>query len=421
MHVAPLSLLLVLAAIPASAAVHTAQGQVWVVAPAPGPGVDATSVDDALALAGDGDLILVRGQATAAFAPFTVDGLSVTIQGDPSATIRPDPRDPGHPAAVTVRNLAAGKPVMLNGLQVQQVESASAAVRVHDNLGPVVLDAVAVDGGATAVEVADSVSVAFESCWLSSSPIPTGAAAEGKAGLDVLRSSVFLDSCLVSGPPGFDASERGGRVFAAGDGGPGVRLRGSTLTLTAGEIAGGGGGHVTVGCSPGGDGGDGIVADQDLGVPSLVRRNEGLIVGTLGGLALTGCSPPGEKGAAIVLVAGSVEELPQAVRYVFVEPLVKPDDFVELVLIGQVGDLAFLAVGPAPEPGLFLAGLQLTAHVSPAAILPLGPILQQVEMRTLPTPPLPLGVEFVGFTVQALYLGAGEVFLTGPNGLSIVE
>lgn len=65
-----------------------AANDVQVVAPSPGPGVDFTTIEDALAAAADGDIVLVR-PGSYAIAPFTgalVDGKTVTLVADGPVT-----------------------------------------------------------------------------------------------------------------------------------------------------------------------------------------------------------------------------------------------------------------------------------------------------------------------------------------------
>ncbi len=397
-----------------------AQGQTWAVAGQPGPDVDATTITDALALASDGDLILVRQQA--AHDPFVVDGLSVTIQGDPNGVVLPDFPVVTPEPSITIRNLSAGQSVIVRDFTVFQLENEAPAFDLRNNAGTIVIDNVFVDflGGATGFHVEDSASVALTDVFLQVKNLaPSGVGPEEAAGIDALRSNLFVHESLISGPAGYTSF---GELPSEGpsDGAPAVRLRGSTLTATGSEIAGGAGGFVLAGCHFGGNGGAGVEVLEDLGVPSLVRTQDGFVVGGTGSFATCGLTS-GVAGAPFELLAGTATALPGSARYLSVESLSAPNSSFDASLTGQVGDLAFLVAGSQPLPGLFLAGPNVSLHLLPEIVIPLGVLNTPMETRTLPTPSIPASVEFVGLPLQGLFVGATEAFLTGPTGIVLVD
>jgi len=128
----PLATLLTTPLLVGLAPAPTAHAQtVWVVDQAAGPGADFATLGDALAVANDGDTLLVRDGDYAE--AIVIDGLGIDLVAEETSLVVV--------RGLTVRNLAAGRSVVVHGIEVAPltIESGVGLV-VEDCNGPVLLE-----------------------------------------------------------------------------------------------------------------------------------------------------------------------------------------------------------------------------------------------------------------------------------------
>lgn len=401
-----------------------AQSRAWVVDQEFGPGVDAIEIGDAVDLASDGDLILVR---QGAYDPFSVVGKSLTIQGDPSAAVMPQFQDEEPETAVTVADLAANQSVTFNDLVLFQFGSGpNPLVEVRDCAGPVIFEDIFGDflGGFTAFEITDSDSVTLSNSHVQVSLLsPESGAPEDAAGIDALRSNVFVHETFVVGATGHGAVQQHASVLDPSDGAPGARLLGSTLTLTGSTLIGGSGGSSFGLCGLPGAGGDGVVMDADGALASTLVLQDSAPQGGFGGGASGECGfAPGGMGEGIDIAAGTIQVLPGSVRgFGFASPVVE-GTALSSTFNGQDGDLVFLLIGTEPLAGTFVAGLGATLHTAPFLVTSLGALGSPDETFVFTAPALPATTDFLKFHTQAAFLGTGgDFYVAGPSMTVIVN
>ncbi|MCU0864125.1 MAG: hypothetical protein MUC36_10050 [Planctomycetes bacterium] len=109
----------------------TTAAQTFVVDLAGGPGVDFTSIPSAVAAVPDGATLVVQ---PGIHLPFTIYDKSLTVLGGPGVVI-------GAPGVVEVRNLAAGRRVVLRGLEVRGIGLVPGVFRCSDNAGALLIEA----------------------------------------------------------------------------------------------------------------------------------------------------------------------------------------------------------------------------------------------------------------------------------------
>ena len=311
---------------------------VLVVATAAGPGVDATSIQDAVAMAVEGDTILVRDGV---YDRFTVTGKSLVVVAegsDASVWFNPGTNGQGA-AAIVVEGLDAGQEVVVRGLRTNY------GVRVEDCTGAVWFDSVTVDGApvlalctisaVAGAHVEDAALVTFTGCTLVGEEGNTGALFGSGLpgdGLFALRSTAQLYDTRVLGGPG------GGLLFnTAQEGAPGLRLQQSDV--------------LTVGCSieggPGGRNGSPICSvTHATGGPGVRFAS---LAGSLSSVATTAVGGaldlepmcPGQTGPAGPPIQGNGTIVPLAgfPRFLETDSPVRGGDPLRLTARGQPGEL----------------------------------------------------------------------------------
>jgi len=407
-----------------SASPALAQSRAWVVAQEFGPGVDAIEIGDAVDLASDGDLILVR---SGAYDPFEVVGKSLTIQGDPSAAVMPEFQDEEPETAVTIVGLAANQSVTLNDLVLFQFGSGpNPLIDVRDCSGPVTFENIFGDflGGFTALEVADSSSVTVSNSHIQVSILePESGPATDAPAIDALRSNVFVHESTIFGATGHGAVQQHATVLPPSDGAPGARLIGSSLTLAGSFLGGGNGGSAFGLCGLPGAGGAGVVMDADGLLGSSLLLQDSAPFGGFGGGASGECGfAPGPMGEDFEIVAGTIQVVPGSTRdFGFASPVIE-GAALSSTFNGQDGDLVFLLIGTEPLGGTFVAGLASTLHTAPFLISNLGALTGPSETFVFTAPALAATTDFLKFHTQAAFLGTGgDFYLAGPSMTVIVN
>lgn len=104
--------------------------QVWSVSSEPGPGVQFTSLQAAIDAAADGDVLLVTGVPLTP-QPILIDGKGLTITSGNFLSAA------NWYSLLEVKNLAADQRLVLRGVSG---ESATRALYLHDNAGPILLE-----------------------------------------------------------------------------------------------------------------------------------------------------------------------------------------------------------------------------------------------------------------------------------------
>jgi hypothetical protein len=246
------------------------------------------------------------------------------------------------------------------------------------------------------------------------------------AGLAVSASNVHLFDCLVVGSKGLDI---GLFTPVTTDGGNGVELDGGLVFAQGSVVAGGEGGGVAAPplpavCGPAGDGGVGLVMDESFAASKFVAYDTE-ILGGVGGDVAAGCVfAPGSDGVAQIISAGALSSPSGERRTSGTCGLVHAGDAIELLFVGEPGDLAFLAVSLDARGGTFIEPLVLAPHVNPAAyvLLPIGVLdASGVSIVTAFAPPPPLGRLSQVFTTQAVFVDVfGALRLGAPSYLTVL-
>lgn len=320
-------------------------------------------VQDAIDAASDGDLIVVY---EGSYSSILIDDLAVAILGWPSQVVTTGP--------IRVQNLAAGKLVVLSGLQVP--------------LGPEVPDPA--EPALTASSCAGS--LRLQDCSLAGQTASTGSAPDGMVLIDcddvAISNSWTLGGARTGYVPGISGD--GGRglyavnsrvaahgsqfwgrygqsLYNVGDGGDGVACFGSQVHLTGSSIEGGAGGD-DQGGDPPGDGGNALV----IGAGSIAfgLRNE-LLPGRAGASCWIACKY-GIEGQALVVESGAeYVEVSGPVHSLRISPIGFDSDSVAMSVEGLSAARVALNFSYSPghdlDPGLsgvFQLGKPL-AHAAP--------------------------------------------------------
>lgn len=318
-----------------------------------GPTPDFAQISQAVAAAQDGDVLRVW---PGTYGGFTIADRDLRVVRDPS---------PGAvvvQGVVRVQSLAAGKTVVLSGLDVTAgggegliVFECSGAVRVqgcslhgaNGNVDPPDLHY----RGFAGARIEASTDVAFSSCSLRGGVgvgFELNGAFRGGDGLRVQGSSVAFHSGDSTG--GIGGSPWG--QFSEGDGGPGGAGAwadaGATLFVGGSTFEGGRGGTGGEGCSLckpayGGQGGNGLAVDDAAAftLATAFVPGEGGDPGTLG-LA-------GPDGLELELgVDATLRQLHGRARSLSAPPLAADGTSIDLVVHGEPGDAVFLASSAGP-------------------------------------------------------------------------
>ncbi|MGD2018574.1 MAG: hypothetical protein PVJ89_10690 [Planctomycetota bacterium] len=335
------SLLLALGAAPAMA------GEIIVDATGGG---DAVSLTDALAVAQDGDLLLVRPGTY--LEDVVIQGLSVTIVAQYPDTVEVEGR-------LTVQGLSALQHVMLHGLRFEgrtdelldaqrpalegsAIQGSLTAARC-DFVGAAASDdALQPLGGAGAsldgVERFTARACSFTGGAGVDEPTLTCNDGDGGDGLSLNDSRAALWGCSLRGGDGmgcdFDLGE------GPGEGGSGARAGSSRLFLDGCDVAGGrGGDNRDFLPLPGGDGGDGVLA----GPLSRLILVDSTVAGGQGGDSFAGASG---QGGAPFSGAGSVRSVPGAAEDHDTPILVRSQSVHPIEVRGEPGAEARLHLVP---------------------------------------------------------------------------
>jgi hypothetical protein len=394
------------------------------------PGGAFSQIHAAVAAAQDGDVIRVRAGT---YSAFDVVGKSLTIVGEPGAAVFYFSFGSAFPPnqALEVRDLAAHQRLVVRDIDftlsyVDPIPS----VLVQNCAGAVVFeDCVISSGFGPGAQIAGAASTTFVRCELrSAGPFkPVGSSTyQTNAGMAVNASSVYLFDCLVVGSKGVDITLLSP---ATTDGGVGVALDGGLVFAQGSIVSGGEGGGIAAPplpalCGPAGDGGVGLVMSESF-APARFVAFDTEILGGVGGDVAPGCAfPPGSDGIAQIVNAGTLTSPSGERRTSGTCGLVHAGDAIELLFVGEPGDLAFLAVSLDARGGTFIETLVLAPHVNPAAyvLLPIGLLdASGVSIVTAFAPRPALGQSSQVFTTQAVFVDVfGTLRLGAPSYLTVL-
>jgi hypothetical protein len=395
------------------------------------PGGAFSEIQAAVTAAQDGDVIRVRAGT---YSPFDVVGKSLTIVGEPGASVLYFSFGPVFPPnqALEVRGLAAHQRLVVRDIDftlsyVDPIPS----VLVQNCAGAVVFEDCFISSGfGPGAQIAAAASTTFVRCEVrSAGPFkPVGSSTyQTNAGMAVNASSVYLFDCLVVGSKGVDITLLSP---ATTDGGVGVALDGGLVFAQGSIVSGGEGGGIAAPplpalCGPAGDGGVGLVMSESL-VPARFVAFDTEILGGVGGDVAPGCVfPPGSDGIAQIVNAGTFTAPSGERRTSGTGGLVDEGDAVELLFVGEPGDFTLLLASAGARAGFFLEPLLVAPHVDPFTYvaLPQGFLPSTgVAQTSVNAPILPPGASARTFTTQALFVDAtGALYLGAPSNLVVVD
>lgn len=407
--------------------------QVFVVGPTPGPGIDFTEPQDAVAAAGDGDVVLVRMGVYGSVLSdgLVIDGKGIAVVADTgSESLRPQV------GSITVRNVGAGRSAVVRGFTTDPAAAfpgifgtENPVVLVRDCAGSVVIENCRVDRGFPAASAQDSGRVQFLRCSFkgADSPVPQilNAAAPGD-GARATRAGAAFYECELAGGRGADALIFGFIQQPFGlPGGAGVRSVDSTVVLAGSTANGGAGGHGSLdassGCLPPGAGGDGV---RQSGAVSRTLLLDSNLAGGAAGTPAAGCAGAA-SGVAHAVAGGTVNPVADSLRHYSVTSPVREGETAVTTVTGQAGDVATLlysfAAGNLSTPqfgGMLLPGLPFA--LAPLGVLPAGGVL--AFSTVLPADALPAGVEGALLYEQVLVGGAsGAGLLSTPTAVAVLD
>ncbi len=360
---------------------------------------EAPTIDQAIALAADGDIVLLYGGSHSGF---TLDGKGICVVSDGArAEIN---------GTITVRNLAAGQSVALQHLRVKS--NSLPPITLDNNAGSVwIEDSIlwAFGFGAVALEGSGSASLMVRRSELRNYSDVGDPPAKGTPGVRLTNcTATFFESAIVGGLGGswlgYDCSSIPGGV-----GGDGLLATDCELHFVGGSVKGGTGGigdgcSSPTHCSGGGTGGIGA----DL-VGSSVVLVSCSVEGGAGGPAGGEFCSTGSPGQPFKLLAGSsVIDVLEPARGLVVPSPAREGQSVTVVFIGQPGEFVQVLGSLAPDelsvPSVYgslllqwsgiVPLLSATLHASGQIILQTGlpmldPTLEGVELKlqvlTFPT------------------------------------
>lgn len=383
-----------------------ARGDVLVVDMNAGP---FHEIQEAVLAAQDGDTILVRpAPGFLRYQGIEIAGKALTIAVDSAAGM-------ARVRSVTVRDLPAGKTVVLSRLEViQGFIGVPPSIWLHDNAGSVRLVACTSTGGpwdaAAGLGIeSSSGSTALAACTLTGGAGGGGDEVDGfpgAAGLELEDALAAFYDCTITGG-------EGGFLYIAdhaGPGGAGALAAQQTLPtrlfLANSSVQGGPGGFLFW-CLFGtvsGDGGPGLA----LGAGTSATRLETTIAGGAGG-ALPGCGTSGATGQALVGPGVLVGNPTSALRLT-TPTVAREQQTIALTFDGTPGDDLVLFCGLQTTYREWADGVQLVRPGGVPFFTQRGPIGTLDSSGTfgleLTLPELPAGLDALDLWFQALAVHA---------------
>lgn len=404
-----------------SASAHA--GSVLVVDDTPGPGVQFADIASAVAVAQNGDLILVRGGT---YGSFTISSRSLTVVADVGAAV--DIR-----GRVTVTQLGASQRVQLRGLRIESPPIVfpgpdgsfdySIGLELANSNGVTWVEDCSVIGFAKAIHVqAATVNLTrVQAVGLEAAEIMPFFFTVGVA-LSASQSTLAIDRCSFIGGPGTTFLPPGGAA---------VDITDSTGFLVATTVQGGKGSDAkTTGpfssfCFPAGVGGNGLVLH---GVSTLLRGVTSTLLPGAGGAAdphgsaLGGCGAAA-AGDALVIDGGAayvVDPLSTA-RSLTIHAPKRTGEVVQFTIQGAVGDQVFLFWGPDPIQAFFPA-YSHALQAAPVILVPLVTLPSTTFQFNAIMGPIVSGqLSQVIYAQLAIVDTQNEIILSGPSTIIALD
>jgi hypothetical protein len=394
---------------------HTAaQGKVWVVDDSAGPGIDFTTLPPAIATAAEGDTILVH--------PGNYHDL-IDIDGKGLALIGPAQPDIAYTAGIRVRNLAAGRRVLLQNLtpRLEPLVATDLRILLEDNAGTVWIE------GFTMPSIKPGGRAQFKNCaevvlvrsvfegGVQPSPAPD-LVGSGIVGVHSIDSSVHAYGCEFVGGSGSVS----GFIFYGSNGADAFQLKGGFLFAADCIFTGGDAGMIEGFVCLTEVSGDGLELTAGAAAPSA---------STLGGSFEAGevdddCSGSSFwTGEPVKIFAGTHQALAGVPCSLNAPAVVREGELLTVAFTGAPDAAAFLALSFVPDALYFppfLGSLLLGppyAVVLSATLPPSGSL--QLD---LPVGLLPPGTEMLLFHGQlGLFLTGGTFQLCSGSAVTLLD
>ncbi len=377
-----------------------------------------TDIQPAVNAAAPGDILCVK---TGLYSGFTIYAKPLVITAAAGASV--DVR-----GQVVVENLAATQEVTIRGLSAVNLLRQSPAT-FRNNLGPIWIEDTTLRNGnlgqfghsATGVLVLNCSALTFVRATILGS---IGRVPQSGHGIEVAQSTVTLDDCQVVGAVGamgnsVDGGDSlrvslgfvfaSGTRFQAGDGGNGVTIRISGITI----------------CYNGGDGGHGLhltgASSQAITLGCTFTSGLGGNPGTGG----AGCRG-GADGVAVHVGAGIYQALPGGAKTLQADSPVAAGSNATITMTGLPGERALVILGPSQAPTYFplLQGMLMLPTLPLVVDLGALPATGSTQL-TLPIPAaLPPGVQGYEVYFQGVLIRSGlplRAVLSSPSVLVILD
>lgn len=362
-------------------------------------GGDFTQLQPAIDAASDGDVLLIK---SGGYSGFVLDGKSLVLQGDPFARVSPIE------GGSIVRNVSGE--VVLRNLEFGTTGAfPQKNLTILENSGSVLLDACQFRSGIPGLRVVNSAAVTFVECvvegydWFPG----IGAFEDTREALRIDNATVFAYDSFFQGGAGLDNPWSSPPTRGA----DAVFLEGGLFLAEACVLTGGRGGDGGPawggGCHAGKDGGS-AVALVDGNPTAYITASS--LSGGPGGVGHFFCLP-GNAGDKVHVAAGTHVDLGGWPRFLRLDSPVRAGSSMDVDFVSRAGDHIYLLVSSGQFP-LLLPELLGSLLADPGGtLLYLGPIWHPSGFRriTLPTGPLPPGIQGIG-----LYLQPGFVSLSAP-------
>lgn len=385
---------------------------VLVVDLANGPGTDFENLSDAIAAASSGDILLIRdGFYNGVFV--SIDGKALTLVGEADdAAIR---------GQIVVTNLPAGETFTLANLTLRDPFNTAETFVFSGNAGTVWVDDVVIEGSSVAVFtsadqvlVTDCPSVVFTGVVAEGGDQAAGPGLGGAA-VRVTDSNVHLYDCALVGGRG------GSSDSTAGEGGPGLYVRGDSFVYAqSSSLSGGQGGQVGTlfGCvgAQAGEGGVGVHLDGPASPD--VRLLDVALAGGPGGVPMNppGTCTNGDPGTESRVDAGSLVAFVHPAHGLAITNPVRADESVSLTFSGLPGETVWYVFSGGAS-SFFFAGLLGTLVLDfPLYVIPAGTLGAGGTLDVSATPPLTPGFDGQVFYLQALFFDATLGFTLSDAG-----